>query len=228
MRAWWTEQPKRLLLVLLGVDVALVILHVVTDGGRGPLTSLDTDTGLGGLWGFGKAIAAAWFAHRVVRRTQITVYLVWAVTFVTVALDDLAEIHENVGDRLAGAVDLPSVAGLRGADLGELLVWAMLGAPLLVLIGVTVRHADVRGRVDSVRFFALMAVLVATAAGLDAVHMASTDTTGGDPWAVTPVGVLEDGGELIVVSLLLSSAVAASRHRSVGTDADGTAHQVVH
>lgn len=212
MRTWWDEQPKRLLVALLAVDLAAVALHVVTDGGFGPITSLDTDAGLGGVWGFGKALAAAWIARSVFRRTEITVYLVWAATFVTVALDDLAEIHENLGDSLATAVDLPAVAGLRGADLGELIVWAMLGLPLLLAIALTVGAADDRGRQDSLRFFVMMAALVFTAAGLDAIHMMTTaDTT--DVWAVTPLGVLEDGGELVVVSLLVGTAVAAARWR---------------
>lgn len=223
MHDWWDEQPKRLLAAFLVIDLAFIVLHIVTDGGRGPITSLDTDIGLGGLWGFGKALAAAWMVHRAFRSTQITVYLAWAVTFVTVALDDLAEIHENLGDGLATAADLPAVAGLRPADLGELLVWAMLGIPLLIAIGLTVRHADARGRLDSLRFFTLMAVLVVVAAGLDALHMMATDDTG-DPWAVTPLGVLEDGGELVVLSLLLTSAVAALRWRS----ADPIAGESVH
>jgi hypothetical protein len=213
VRTWIDEQPKRLLAGLLLVDVALVLLHVVTDGGRGPMVSLDTDTGFGGLWGFGQALIAAGLVYAIFRTTKSAVYLVWAVTFVTVSLDDLLEIHENGGLRLFEAIALPEVAGLRGQDLGEILVWAILGIPLLIAIGVTARHADHRGRRDTVAFLILMGILVFFAAGLDALHMAGSDDTAA-MWDVTPLGVLEDGGELITLSLILSSAVAASRARA--------------
>jgi hypothetical protein len=212
VRQWMREQSKPLLGALLIIDIAFVVLHVVTDGGRGPITSLDTDTGLGGLWGFGQAMFAAVLAYEIFRSTRFTVYAAWAATFVIVALDDLLEIHENGGLKVSEAVTLPDVAGLRGQDLGELIVWAILGIPLLIAIAVTVRHADARGRRDTVTFFVLMAALVFFAAGLDALHMAGTDdiTT---MWDVTPAGVFEDGGELVVLSLLASSAFAARRTR---------------
>lgn len=212
MRRWIHEQPKVLLLGLIAIDAAFIVLHVATDGGRGPLTSLDTDRGFAGIWGFGKAAVAAWLVYQVFRRTQLSVYLAWAVTFVTIGLDDLMEIHENLGLKVARAVDLPEVAGLRGQDLGELLVWAGLGVPLLLAIAWTLRSADRRGRYDSVAFFLLIGILVFFAAGLDALHMSGSDdvTT---MWDVTVTGVLEDGGELMGLTLLLTTATAARRSR---------------
>lgn len=222
MRRWIDEQPKRLLVGLVAVDLAFVVLHVLTDGGRGPITSLDSDRGLAGTWGFGKAAVAAWLVYRVFGRTQLTVYLAWAVTFVTIGLDDFMEIHENLGLKVARAVDLPEVAGLRGQDLGELLVWAALGLPLLVAVLWCLRTADARARRDSVTFLLLIGVLVFFAAGLDALHMAGSD----DPttmWDVTATGVIEDGGELLALSLLLTSAEAARRHRWAGARSAPTA-----
>jgi hypothetical protein len=220
VRQWMREQSKPLLGALLLIDLAFVALHVATDGGRGPITSLDTDRGLGGLWGFGQAMLAAVLVYEIFRSTRLTVYAAWAATFVIVGLDDLLEIHENGGLKVSEAFELPEVAGLRGQDLGELI-------PLLIAIAVTVRNADSRGRRDTVTFFVLMAALVFFAAGLDALHMAGTDdiTT---MWDVTPAGVIEDGGELVMLSLLASSAFAARRVRqSPVADAAGVVESPV-
>jgi len=84
--------------------------------------------------------------------------------------------------------------GLRPRDWGELLVTAAVGLVLLT----PVATGYVRGNAEAKRHTLVMAMLLALlvffGVFIDMVHI----WLGSDPW-----GLLEDGGEMIAVSLVL-------------------------
>ena len=224
MTLWFEEQHKLLLAILIAVDLAFIAVHVIANERHGSMTSLYTDLGPAGIWGFSMAMVAAVALHRTFRMSDFTIYMAWAATLVVVALDDLAQIHEVGGWWLDDRLGLPEVLGLQGRDIGELIVWAALAVPLLAAIAVTRADADRRARRDTTVLFVLMTLLVVVGAGFDALHMATVE----DYEGVSLLGVLEDGGELIVLSLVVSSAVAAHRWRVRAQLATASPSEAVH
>lgn len=111
-------------------------------------------------------------------------------------LDDALQLHEWDGVLAPGGTSL-SEAGSSGSDLGELLVWAVLGTPLLGAILITHRRSDGAAQDTSRRLAALTVALVVLAAVVDAVHARTTGTLA---WVL---GTVEDGGELVVLSLIV-------------------------
>lgn len=87
------------------------------------------------IWGYAKAIAAGvLLVFLFTRWRRAGVLLATAVLFFTVAADDMLQIHETGGGMLARSLSLPDLFGLRGQDLGELMIWAALGLPLVFWI----------------------------------------------------------------------------------------------
>ncbi len=130
--------------------------------------------------------------------------LAWSAVFLWVLADDAASIHERLGEQLGARLGLPALAGLDPQDLGELLVMAAAGGLALLLVGAA--HRGTRGpeRQLSWRLLALLALLAGFGVGLD---MAASALRSG--W----LGFVEDGGEMIGVSLLLATV----RRRLTGT-----------
>lgn len=103
----------------------------------------DPDGSFAEIWGYAKSIAAACLlVFLFLRHRRATVLLGAALLFVVVALDDMLQFHERGGGFLANNLGLPSMFGLRAQDLGELIVWALLGIPLVLLILVGYLRSD--------------------------------------------------------------------------------------
>lgn len=93
----------------------------------------DPDGSFAEVWGYALEVTAGGLLVYLWRRTRGAGVLLAAGTlFLVVALDDIAQIHERVGNWLAGHLTLPSVYGLGLNDYSEVLVWAALGLPLVV------------------------------------------------------------------------------------------------
>lgn len=114
-------------------------------------------------WGWILLIMAA-----VSRRGQVLVVL--ALAFVYLLLDDFLGIHERVGLRLENWLDLGPVLGLRGQDIGEMIVSATSGAIILVAGALTYPFSDAASR-QHARLTLLGLVLLAVfGVGGDAIH----------------------------------------------------------
>lgn len=130
-----------------------------------------------------------------------TVYIAWAAILATIAADDYFMIHERVGEFLVRTLDLSGVLGLRGQDLGELLVWSIFAAALGALVLGAHLRSPWRARRDSLVFLALTVFLAAFGVVLDMVNIALHDVVGDG--ALTVTTHLETGGELVAMTFLL-------------------------
>lgn len=122
----------------------------------------------------------------------------FALLFAFLLVDDYASLHEQWGEQLATAWDLPAMWMLQPYDFGELIVffsYAAITGPLLLL---GYRFADARDRLLLWDLFRLLALLAVFAVGVDVLHALSL------PELISNlIGAFEDGGEMIVVSLLV-------------------------
>lgn len=197
----------RLLLGLLCLlDVALIAAHLslkLIGQPSGWTFDLGAERGYGELAQYLKAgwLAALLLLVAALRRAGV--FVAWAALFLFIGADDWFAWHEQAGARAAAT--WPD----RGDwvwHLGEL---AMLTGLLLAFLVVAVPlHLRSRGtaRAISRRLFWLTAALGAFGVGVDAIHHLLFN----DPWADVPFTVIEDGGELVILSAITAFAFAAA------------------
>ena len=139
------------------------------------------------------------------------IYVALAILFALVLADDMLEIHEEGGKYFARALELRPALGLRAVDFGELITWAILGALMvpLILVGLLrSKRTDVEnGLVLLVPFGAL----VFFGMFVDQVyHILRHAFFGAD----ILLGMLEDGGEMIAITMACVLAAALVKHGS--------------
>jgi len=98
--------------------------------------------------------------------------------------------------------------GLRSRDFGELLVWAALGVPVLTLFAIAGLSRSDRYWRHLPYFAVCVAGLIGAGVGVDMIHSVFAGLFGPGPLDFA-LGMLEDGGEMLLGSLVCSYALAA-------------------
>ena len=136
-------------------------------------------------------IATVLFLHH--RREFVIGVL--AAMFLYVFLDDAFLLHERVGLWLGEALQFPAFGSMRPQDLGEIITFGAFGLIFAGLLG----FASLRGSADERRtaqvLLGLLALLGFCGVGFDALHMLLDQ-----PGLAMPLALLEDGGEMMVIS----------------------------
>jgi hypothetical protein len=193
-----------LLAGLEAVDSVFMVLYVVhARSGRLPdgLFSLDVERSLAAWYQFGKIAAVCVALAVLAARLRSAVIVLWTGIFLYAFVDDFAELHERAGLFAQDRLGLGGVAELSGQDLGQLLFALAVGSGLLAaLVYLHARSVDPARRL-SLGLLLLAAAFVAFAVGADAVHAALST------WSIgTRLILLEEGGELLVMSVFLAYA----------------------
>jgi hypothetical protein len=206
--------PASLLAALVTGDLMLVVISVVRLGAAGPSPTdpwlLETDGGWAEYFGYAQQAA---LVVLLLILWQVTRHLVWgayAVLFLCALADDSLRLHERKGAWLAEKLAFPEgVFGLRADDLGEMFVWGLLAAVPVAAAFLLHRRSDGWNRRASLGMAALVAAYVFFGAVVDQVHILFLDS-----WLGDVVGTVEDGGELVVLSLTVvyvAGRIAARR-----------------
>ena len=207
-----------LLIGLVLVDLAFVVVSYVYESRHGVdylHTSpwlLEADGGYSEIWGYAieTSLVVSLLALAVLARRPV--WIGWAALFLAAFADDEMRLHENKGawlaEMLAKHLWFPAdgFLGLRADDLGEMLVWGMLGFVPLALVVFFYRRSDSGTRRDVVGMAVLVALYVFFGGVVDQLHVLFL----GGPLE-NAVGTIEDGGELVVLSLILSYVVTLHR-----------------
>ncbi len=150
-------------------------------------------------------------------RSRALLFLVTALCFGYVGLDDSLRIHEQLGNYLAEGLTLPVIAGLPSQALGELLVFASVGSVFTLAFVIAWLRTDAA---QPRQFFACTFLLFALsffAVFVDLLHALVGDVSRVVSKMLT---IIEDGGELLIVSLscwvLLSIFLHVSRQSTAG------------
>ena len=130
----------------------------------------------------------------------------WASLFAYLLLDDAFEIHETLGLKLAARVSLPAIGSIRPGQVGELVLYVAIGLIFAVALGLALRHGDRRSWALCGALALPFALLVFFGAVMDVVH----SLLRGHSYRYA-AGVIEDGGEMVAMSLLAAMAYWASR-----------------
>ena len=210
------RQVLPVLVVLLFFDVVFIALHFVweyelSDLVNSSLFYLDEDRGYAEIYQYLKWFSVTvLFAYLVVAR-RLAGYAAWLLVFLYFLLDDALTIHEIIGLRLADSFHFTPVLGLRLRDVGELIVSSAAGIILLVVLGLAYLRGQENFRKTSRVLALLIAALVFFGVGVDMLGMTTIGSS-----AELMFVVFEDGGEMLVASVILSFVYWRCRRESNG------------
>lgn len=207
---------------LCGALVAIDLLFVAVHAGHAIGISLYNDDVpvLGWRWDIGEDLSyPEFFGYlkmavivalllSIPRGRKRPVYLALGAIFAFALLDDALQLHERIGYRLAHALALPALGGLRPVDLGELIVWAAVGVTLLAAAIAALVRSPPDDRSNGLLLLAAFGVLLAFAVGADMAHIILMDSF---RYADLLFTVIEDGGEQITLSLTWGLAILIRR-----------------
>ena len=194
--------------MLLAADAVYVALAVALQAGvlTNPYLGLDVDAGYPEMYQYVKALWVVLCAGALWWRRRQPVFAVIAAAFAFVIADDAGVLHERLGLRLARALGIGDALGLRTQDFGEVLFFALVGAALLGAGWMAYRRSDRPARRVARYAAAAVVALAVFGVGVDVLHQLAPE--GGRLHVA--LGVVEDGGELAVMSAVASGAVAAA------------------
>jgi hypothetical protein len=181
-------------------DLTLILIHILYITGVivTRLYSIQNDQGYAEFYQALKegwlVLIFAWYALQ----SRNWRYLSWAAIFFYVLLDDFLMVHERVGEVLAITLNLQGSFGLRGQDMGELIVFGCSALILLPMLALAYRFGNSTFRRDTLVFVGALLLYIVFALGVDMLHIPFLDTPYSDLF-----GLLEDGGELVIISLML-------------------------
>ena len=187
----------KFLIILIITDLGFICLHFLNQIGRLPhySYSLYADFGYSEIFQY---IKEFWIflmlIFAFIERKRFN-YLAWSLLFLYFLADDALKVHERIGRVLSQ--DLTRVYGLKAVDYGELVVTVIAGTIIFSFILITYNKSKSFEKWISKKLFSKVLVLVFFAVGVDMLHSAIPSLDGF-------LGVLEDGGELFVMSLILA------------------------
>ncbi len=126
------------------------------------------------------------------------IFLGWSLLFLFIMFDDIFQLHEHAGYTISAWLELLPVSFLRANDLGELVFYILVGMVFLLLLVVPYLLTDRETRQLSNQFLVLMGLLIFCGVVLDMFQLMFVK----QKVMFDIVGILEDGGELVVISVI--------------------------
>jgi hypothetical protein len=195
-----------LLVLLVAVDlmfIAIHALHAWTPWLSGGQYSLESENGLAAIYQYIKQVWLAGCLALAFLQTRAKVFAAWALLFALLLLDDALELHERLGVIIAASLNFPAVFGLRPADFGEVLVAAGIGCMALALAAIAFWRGGKEARQVSADLMCLLVALAFFGVFFDVLH---TVTYFNAPSIAQWFALIEDGGEMLVVSAITAYA----------------------
>ena len=181
---------------------------------------LSQDRSLGEYLEYGLMTAMAIMLLRMWRRDGSPLYLVNAILFVVLTLDNALEIHEAFGFWIAPI--LPQNLPISAHHLGEPLMFAGIGVLWLAGLGLALRAA----RIDSVLNSLIIVGCIGATAMFGVVEDAVVSYGTHSDLMIVTEAFIEDAGEfaMIILAFLFTVAIYdAARRRWLAEDGVGSA-----
>ena len=185
------------------VFLFLAFLHRYTGILSDPRFNLTIDGSFGEFYQYFKEIFIAMIFAKISRLLRLPSYLVWSGLFLYFFFDDALRIHENLGRFIVRYFGYIPAYGLRAQDFAELTVFGFFGVIFFSLILFTYFRGDHIRRKVWQHLICLIILLVICGIGFDLIHSFFSDKS----LAIGPItissiiGVMEDFGEMLVMSL---------------------------
>ncbi|QYO63909.1 hypothetical protein [Leptolyngbya sp. 7M] len=200
-----SNQSAKLFFLLLSTDICFFALHIVALMGgwsdsypnlyKNPYL-IEMDRGHAEFFQYMKEYWCILMLGFIALRRRSLLYLSWTCFFLYLLIDDYAEIHETLGFYLSELLNFAPMFRLRARDFGEVLVSTLVGLFFLIWIGTAYRLGDSTFRRVSRTLIILLSALAVFGIVVDMLHIMSPKTL------KHVFGILEDGGEMIVMSTI--------------------------
>lgn len=191
------------LILLLAADFTFIVLHIINSLtpilDKNKLLMLDFDRGFPEIYQYVKFLWIILLLIYLIKATRSGGFIAWALVFTYFLGDDAFRIHERGGAIIAKRLRFHPPFNLRLQDFGEIAV-SLIAAGLLLLIMIlslyTSTHTfrkitkDLLLFVFAIAFFGVF---------IDMIHSAMQLSWGAD----LLFRIIEDGGEMVFVSLTL-------------------------
>lgn len=194
------------LLFLVTIDIVFMVVHFLHKSTPIlPATEFDIaqDRSYAEFFQYAKTLILSIFLWLLCYRQRSLIYGFWAAVFAFIFVDDAFELHEQIGTFLVNQFTLPALFNLRPQDIGEMLIYAAYA--VTILTGCLVAHYYDRDKIVrqfSLRIFSILVLLGIFGCVVDFMHVQVVSLS--LPKVVVGMFTLaEDGGEMLVVSLLL-------------------------
>jgi len=198
------EICNQILYLCIATDIAFIGLNVLYEMSavvNDAALKITEDRGYAEVFQYIKEFWIAGLLLTLALRTYSLLYFAWSLLFSYVLLDDALRIHET----LSKVIRFPSLLGLNRRASGEIIIFGVIGLCFLILVAVTYRLGSPLARSAS-RFLAVMVLALGfTGVFIDGLHIVVQVEL------LDPIfTILEDGGEMIIMSLTLSFVLLLS------------------
>lgn len=182
-------------------DFVFIVLHILYkfEYLNSSYFSLKRDLGYSEFFQYTKFLWIIILLIYIIRKTRVWEYLSWLAVFTYFLADDAFQLHENIGRSIAGNLDFAAPFNLRLQDVGELMVLAVAGMILLVMLTWAYWRGTQAFRNVSKDLLILVGIMTFFGAFIDAAEI-GVDL---GLFIKETLGLIDDGGELIVVSVML-------------------------
>ncbi len=201
MKLHLSTQSSRLLYLFLVMDVTFIILHIIytyTGLISNSSFSIEQDRGYAEIFQYFKEYWSVLLLGLLALRKRCLLYLIWSLLFFYLLLDDSLQIHENLGTLISSKLNFSSWFNLRAQDFGELAVSISVSLFFLIFISIAYYFSDRSSRKTSRYLIMALCALALFGIVVDMIHMAVKS-----PSLYTLLGLIEDGGENVVMSLIV-------------------------
>jgi hypothetical protein len=200
------QDKNRLFILFLLVDFVLIALHAshtYLGVPRGNLFSIEWELGYGEVFQYIKEfwivilLSLRSFGAGMLNSAAHRLNIAWGLLFLYLLADDSLRVHETMGNILAKSLGLSVWFGEKSQDVGELSVSLIAAIVLFSGIALAYRQSSKADRQISTHLTRLILGLVLCGVVVDSLHSLIPNSL--DIWAI-----LEDGGEMVVMSLIAS------------------------
>ncbi len=197
---------NKILFFLLGVDILFIVLHLIhiwTPYLPQAGFNIEGDRSYSEFFQYAKELGLLlMFCSLSVVRSE-RAYLAWAFIFGFLLLDDAFALHERLGFVAADYFGhrnllIGETVLMRDQDFGELIIYTVAGIVFLSLIQAALRWGSGEFRQVSHRLVMLLVLFVLFGVVADMIHVALRQL----PTLYRLVGTLEDGGEMVMLSII--------------------------
>lgn len=194
--------------VLLAYFLVYYLKHLGVIDAAPDLLRIETQWGLGSSLMYLKWLALIVLLAASWRRLHQPLLLSLAAIFLFFLIDDALGVHEQLGSQITRLLHYRDLWGLRGNDFGKLTFWALAGSACLIVFIGGYLQSDRRTRRIGQLFLLGIAGLVLVGIGIDLVGVLAKQLDASFLGRAVRFGlrVAEDGGEMILASLLVGLA----------------------
>ncbi len=206
------EVAKKLLLRLFFIDLVFMIIHIsvcliyylgyIDDFGEYNFLVLTQDESYAEMFQYLKYIAFIGITVFLIQNERSYAYISWILLYLFMLLDDSLSLHETAGEFLAEKYNFEPKFGLRAVDFGELSFIGAVGLVVLFTLGISYFKGSSIFKERTRTLMFLLGFLVIFGVGFDMLH----EILGENLKVGFVIGLIEDGGEMLIVTLMVCYA----------------------